>query len=157
MQTWREVRGVVAEASDTINPAASFSHASLFVKCWNCSRMKAHSTFSSHFAPLALGLIVSTVEGFGAGGAGGGGVPEKHGPGRPKESRKKMAAASGPSSAPRRGQPPGIKNKTTSAAFAATASGSIRPSVAASLQAGPLRLQPMLPALQPPTYATAEG
>jgi hypothetical protein len=101
---------------------------------------------------------MSTLEGFGAGGAGEGGVPEKHGPGRPKESRKKMAAAaSAPSSAPRRGWPPGSKNKTTLAAFAAAASGSVTPSAAASLQAGPSRLQPMLPVLQPPAYATTEG
>jgi hypothetical protein len=92
-------------------------------------------------------------------GAGGEGVPEKRKPGHPKGSRKKAvaAAAVAPSSAPRRGRPPGSKNKKTLAALAAATSGSVGPNAAASSLAGPSRLQPTLPALQPPAYASAEG
>jgi hypothetical protein len=92
-------------------------------------------------------------------GVGGEGVPEKQKPGRLKGSGKKAvaAAAVAPSSAPCRGRPPGSKNKKTLAALAAAASGSVGPNAAASSLAGPSQLQPMLPALQPPAYALAEG
>jgi hypothetical protein len=68
-----------------------------------------------------------------------------------------MAMTAIPSSSSRRGQPPGSKNKKTLAALAAAASGSIGPSAAASSLAGQSRFQPMLQALQPPAYASAEG
>jgi hypothetical protein len=90
---------------------------------------------------------------------GGEGAPRKWGPGRPKGSGKTVApaAAATPPLSRRRGRPPGSKNKKTLAALGATASGSMRPRVAASPPAGPSRLQPVLPALQPSAYTLAEG
>jgi hypothetical protein len=90
---------------------------------------------------------------------GGEGVPRKRGPGRPKGSGKKAVtvATVAPSPACRRGRLPGSKNNKTLAALAATASGSVGPSAAASSPAGPSRLQPTLPALQLPAYTSAEG
>jgi hypothetical protein len=83
-------------------------------------------------------------------------VPRKRGPGRPKGSKKKAATVA-PSPGHHRGRPPGSKNKKTLVAFAATASGSGRPGVGASSLAGPSRLRPTLPSLQPPVYTSVEG
>jgi hypothetical protein len=73
---------------------------------------------------------------------GGEGVPRKRGPGRPKGSGKKAVSVAtvAPSLAPRRGGPPGSKNKKILVALAATAYGSMGPSAAASSPAGPSRL-----------------
>jgi hypothetical protein len=90
---------------------------------------------------------------------GGEGVPGKRGLDRPKGSGKKEAtvATVAPSSARRRGRPPGSKNKRTLATLVATASRFVGPSAAASSPSGLSRLQPTLPALQPPAYTLAEG
>jgi hypothetical protein len=90
---------------------------------------------------------------------GGEGTPRKRGPGRLKGSGKKAApaATAAPSSSRRRGRPLGSKNKKTLATLGATASGSAGPRAVASPPAGPSRLQPVLPALQPSAYTSAEG
>jgi hypothetical protein len=119
--------------------------------------VEAHYSSSSFSASLEHSLTMSSI------GIPGidvtGGVPEKRKPSGPKGSGKKvvMAMTAIPSSASRRGRPLGSRNKKTLAALAAAASGSVGPSVAASSLAGPSRFQPMLPALQPPAYASAEG
>jgi hypothetical protein len=70
------------------------------------------------------------------------GVPRKRGPSHPKGSGRKAATVAGvaPSPARRPGWPPDSKNKRTLAALAATASGSVGPSAAASSPAGLSRL-----------------
>jgi hypothetical protein len=86
-------------------------------------------------------------------------MSEKRKPGRPKGSGKKAAEATTtiPLSAPHHGRSPGSKNKNTLTALAAAASGSIGPNATASSLAGPSWLQPRLPVLQLPAYASAEG
>jgi hypothetical protein len=90
---------------------------------------------------------------------GGEGIPKKRGPGRLRGSRRKTTptAVAAPSPPRRRGWPPGSKNKRTLAALGAAASSSTRPRVATSPPAGPSRLRPEKPALQPPAYISAEG
>jgi hypothetical protein len=93
-----------------------------------------------------------------AGASGDAGAPEKRGPGRPKGSGKKTAAAAttAPSSSCRRGRPLGSKNKKAPAVFrvAATPAG---PRAVAPPQLGPSRPWLEKPALQPPTYISAQG
>jgi hypothetical protein len=93
-----------------------------------------------------------------AGASSGAGVPEKRRPGRPKGSGKKPASAAGaaPSSSRRRGWPPGSKNKQAPAVFKITAT-TARPRTATLPPLGPSRPWLEKPALQPPTYISAQG
>jgi hypothetical protein len=86
-------------------------------------------------------------------------VLRKRGPSRPKESGKRAAtvAAFAPSPVRRRGRPPGSKNKKTLTALATAPSRSGGPGAGASSPAGPSRLRPTLPVLQPLVYTSAEG
>jgi hypothetical protein len=99
-------------------------------------------------APIGAASAVSDMD-----------VPRKRGPGRSKGSGKKVATVAmvAPSPARCRGRLPGSKNKKTLAALATTPSGSGGPVVGASSPAGPSRLRPTLPTLQPPVYTSAQG
>jgi hypothetical protein len=87
------------------------------------------------------------------------GVPKKRAPGCTRGSGRKTAptAAAAPSLPRRRGRPPGSKNTRTLAPLGAAASNSTSPRAATSPPAGPSRLRPEKPALQPPAYILAEG
>jgi hypothetical protein len=93
-----------------------------------------------------------------AGASGDAGVPEKRRPGRPKGSGKKTAsaAAATPLSSRRHGRLLGSKNKKAPVVFrvAATPAG---PHMAAPPRLGPSRPWLEKPALQPPTYISAQG
>jgi hypothetical protein len=86
------------------------------------------------------------------------GVPVRRGPGRPKGSRKKSTptAADAPSSSLRRGRPLGSKNKKAPAVFKVAATPT-RPCAATSPPLGSSRPWLEKPALQPPTYISAQG
>jgi hypothetical protein len=107
---------------------------------------KASATASTSVAPQA------------AGASGDAGIPEKRRPGHPKGSRKKTApaAAAVPLSSRCRGRPLGSKTKKAPTVFrvATTLAG---PHAAAPPPLGPSRPWLEKPALQPPTYISAQG
>jgi hypothetical protein len=90
---------------------------------------------------------MSTIRGSGDGSVESAEASRRHGPRRPRGSVKKIgtAAAAMPPSAPRRGRPPGSRNKKTVATLAAATAGTTGPATAAAAPVTLSRFWPVLP------------
>jgi hypothetical protein len=109
-------------------------------------------------AAKAAAAASSSAASQAAGVPGDAGIPEKRRPGRPKGSGKKTAsmAAAAPLSPRRHGRPLGSKNKKALAVFRVAAAPA-GPRAVVPPHLGPSRLWLEKPALQPPTYISAQG